>query len=228
MIARVTLDSPSDDLGFSPDGMRAYITLGRANAVAVVDAATHKVLNTIAVGKVPHGVRAGPDGKHVYVTNTKDNTVSVMDPDRDTVVATIPVGTNPYEVGVLPTGDAYVTNFLESTVSVIRNGQVASKVPVGQQPSMIAVSSDGRRVYTGNSGSGDVSVVDTRQGKQARRIPASRRAHGVVVHDGKLYVTNTADSTLSVIEEATGRQVTKVPVGNSPNGVAIRSAQGEG
>ena len=35
--------------------------------VSVIDTATHQVLQSIAVGKRPRGIRSSPDGKTVYV-----------------------------------------------------------------------------------------------------------------------------------------------------------------
>lgn len=158
------------------------------------------------------------------MTNTQDNTVSIVDPETGTVVATVPVGANPYEVVALENGRAHVTNFLDSTISVIKGDQVIATVPLGKQPSMIGVSADRRMLYTGNSGSGDVSVVDVSEGTQVRRMLAGRRTHGVAVMDSRLYVTNTGENTLSVLDEGSGRTLTTVEVGAAPNGVAVKPA----
>ena len=47
------------------------MSLGKDDAVAVVDVAGRKALDRIKVGKTPHGVKASPDGKFLSVTNTE-------------------------------------------------------------------------------------------------------------------------------------------------------------
>ena len=43
-VASVDVGAPSDDLVFSPDGSRLYVSLGTTDAVAVVDTAARKLL----------------------------------------------------------------------------------------------------------------------------------------------------------------------------------------
>ena len=45
----------------------------------------------------------------------------------------------------------------------------------------IALSADGRKLYTANGGSGDVSVVDIETGKVEKRITTGGSPWGVVV-----------------------------------------------
>jgi YVTN family beta-propeller protein len=43
-------------VALTPDGKKLYVTVGRANTVAVIDTTTDKVLTTIPVGQAPWGV----------------------------------------------------------------------------------------------------------------------------------------------------------------------------
>ena len=52
---------------------------------------------------------------------------------------------------------------------------------VGARPWGIALSADGRKLYTANGGSGDVSVVDVETGKVEKRITTGGSPWGVVV-----------------------------------------------
>ena len=51
------------------DGKTAYVTLGHANNIAVVDVATHAVQGYILVGKRAWGVTLSRDDKTLYVTD---------------------------------------------------------------------------------------------------------------------------------------------------------------
>ncbi|MCG2461171.1 hypothetical protein K8352_10465 [Flavobacteriaceae bacterium F89] len=66
-----------------------------SNQVFVVGIADAKVLNTIKVGNMAHGVVVDKDGLRVYVTNTMDNTVSVIDVATQKAIYTVPVGKEP-------------------------------------------------------------------------------------------------------------------------------------
>jgi YVTN family beta-propeller protein len=43
-------------VALTPDGKKLYVTVGRADTVAVIDTTTDSVLTTIPVGKMPWGV----------------------------------------------------------------------------------------------------------------------------------------------------------------------------
>jgi YVTN family beta-propeller protein len=69
------------------------------DTVSVVNAATHTVVDTVAVGNEPCGVAVNPAGTGVYVVNKSGNTVSVIDTSTNTVTGTVPVGNLPYALG---------------------------------------------------------------------------------------------------------------------------------
>ena len=75
---------------------------------------------------------------------------------------TIPVGGLPISVTVNPpTGDVYVTNFNDGTVSVIsgRTNTVTTTIPVGNGPVGVAVNPPTGAVYVTNIGDDTVSVI---------------------------------------------------------------------
>jgi len=75
-------------------------------------------------------------------------------------------------------------------------GKVLGRVPTGEGPHEVAVSTDGKTAFVGNyggaSGPGNtISVVDLVAMKELRRFDVSplRRPHGMFFADGKLYFT---------------------------------------
>jgi YVTN family beta-propeller protein len=60
-------------------------------------------------------------------------------------------------------------------------GKLTATIPVGRRPWGIDVTRDGRRIYTANGISGDVSVIDAATLKVIATIPAGKGAWGVVV-----------------------------------------------
>ncbi len=67
------------DLRITKDGKTAYVTLGHAAHVAVVDVATRKVLSYILVGKRSWGLGLSRDEKTLYVANGFGDDVTIID-----------------------------------------------------------------------------------------------------------------------------------------------------
>jgi YVTN family beta-propeller protein len=69
-------------LKLGPDGL-IYITCENSAVVAVIDRATHKVVDAIDSGSTNgHRLIISPDGRRLYTENEEDGTVSVIDLPR--------------------------------------------------------------------------------------------------------------------------------------------------
>jgi YVTN family beta-propeller protein len=233
-IASVDVGAVNDDLTFDPDGKKLYVSLGKNDAVAVVDVPGKKLLQTVPVGKTPHGVKVSPNGKWLVVTNTADNTVSVLSLEPEAkVAATIKTGQNPFEVVIAyDNNTAYVSNFLGDSISVvdIAAGKTKATIKSGKQPAMISLvdggGNGGDKLWIANTGSGEVWLVDAATRKLVMRLPAGQGTHGTALTpSGKLYVTNTNDSTVTVIDTANQKVLTTIPVGSNPNGLTFMEAK---
>ena len=88
------------DLVMSRDGKRAYVALGRANHVAVVDVPGRKVLDYILVGRRPWGLRLTKDERKLYVGNGLSDDLSIIDTGTGRVIRSVPVGRVPYAIVV--------------------------------------------------------------------------------------------------------------------------------
>lgn len=88
----------TNHLGFAKTarGTMAYVAVGGENVVKVYTTdAEAKLVNTIPVGALPHGVWPSDDGTRLYVGLENGDAVQVIDTASDKVVATIPVGQAP-------------------------------------------------------------------------------------------------------------------------------------
>ena len=86
------------DLLITRDGSRAYVALGRANHVAVVDVAQRKVLDYILVGRRAWGLALTHDETKLYVANGLSDDISIIDTETLTVTRSIPVDLVPYSI----------------------------------------------------------------------------------------------------------------------------------
>ncbi len=134
--------------------------------------------------------------------------------------------------------NAYITNHVSSTVSVIDTATnmvtATITIPVDSGtptpfagPGGVAVSPDGSKVYVANIESNTVSVIDTATNTITTTIPVGSFPESVAVSpDGsKVYVTNgtsgTTPGTVSVIDTATNTVIATIPAGVNPFGVAV-------
>jgi PQQ-dependent catabolism-associated beta-propeller protein len=85
---------------FSADGKLAFVALGPANRVAVIDSATKQVVKYLLVGQRVWQMELTPDGKSLLTTNGVSNDVSVIDVAALKVIKSIPVGSFPWGVAI--------------------------------------------------------------------------------------------------------------------------------
>jgi PQQ-dependent catabolism-associated beta-propeller protein len=86
----------------SPDDKLAFVALGPANRVAVIDTATFKVLKYLLVGQRVWQMAFTPDYKYLLTTNGASNDVSFIDVAELKVVKSVRVGRYPWGVVVAP------------------------------------------------------------------------------------------------------------------------------
>ena len=81
------------------DGKTAYVTLGHAAHVAVVDVPTRKIQGYILVGKRSWGITLSRDEATLFVANGFGDDVTVIDAKTRRAKVSIPVGRIPWGVG---------------------------------------------------------------------------------------------------------------------------------
>ena len=82
------------------DRSLAFVALGPANRVAVVNAQTYEVEEYLLVGQRVWQLAFGPDETFIYSTNGVSNDISVIDVDNLEVVKSVTVGQLPWGVAV--------------------------------------------------------------------------------------------------------------------------------
>jgi YVTN family beta-propeller protein len=136
-------------IAFSADGGTAYVAFSRANALAVIDAATHEIRKQVDVGMAPFGVVVSKLRGKVFVTNRGGRRPAAGDttaPSSGSAIFTDPV-TGSSASGTLSVVDAETLEVRE--------------VPVGLEPSQLALGPDESTLAVANSHSDTVSFLDT-------------------------------------------------------------------
>ncbi len=86
------------DVLITRDGKTAFVALGRANHVAVVDVASRRVEAYVLVGKRPWGLALNRDESLLYVTNGLSDDLSIIDVAKRKVIKSVAVGMVPYAI----------------------------------------------------------------------------------------------------------------------------------
>ena len=107
-----------------------------------------------------------------------------------------------------------VLNKEDATLAIVdpASGQILGRVPTGQQPHELVVSTDGTVAFASNYGTGPmpgrtISMIDIAAQKELRRIDVSplSRPHGLAFANGKLYFTAEADKKIARYDPATDK-----------------------
>ena len=74
-----------------------YVANSQGDDITVIDVATQKILTTIKVGPIVHGVCAQGDGRRAFATIESEHSLKVIDTRTNTVTDTIALGGQPNE-----------------------------------------------------------------------------------------------------------------------------------
>src|SRR5215813_11463073 len=111
-------------------------------------------------------------------------------------------------------GRLLVLNKEDATFVIVNpeSGAITGKVPVGQGPHELIVSTDGKYAFASNYGTGPapghtISMIDIGAQKEVRRIDVAplSRPHGLAFANGKLYFTAEADKKIARYDPAADR-----------------------
>ncbi len=89
-------------IAITGDRKLAFVALGPANRVAVVDGATYEVKKYLLVGQRVWNLAFSPDESRLYTTNGVSNDISEIDVPNLRVLQSVPVGAEPWGVVVRP------------------------------------------------------------------------------------------------------------------------------
>jgi len=214
-------------LTLDANGSHLYVALNMTHEVAVIDTATRKLLNRVAVGIYPYTAVISGDGSKVYISNwggkvagvndvtdgmfpvvvdkrtgiPVSGTVSVLSTANNTVVKTIDVGLHPTGMALGPRGDVvYVTNANSDTVSVINT----------------ATDNVVKTLHVGENGPGRTSLLGS-----------SPNAVIVSPNGRTLYVANAAENAIAIVDvDARPDEAVRglIPTGWYPTAVALDPA----
>jgi YVTN family beta-propeller protein len=171
--------------------------------IAIIDATTGAVIDTVAVGKRPRGLRVLRDGTHVLVA-----------------LSGSPIAGPGVDESKLPPADRAADGI---GVVDLATRQVVRMIQSGQDPETFALSPDEQTLYVSNEESAEMSVVDVAKGAVRAHVPACEEPEGVTVRPGssEVYMTCEGANAVAVIDAQKLAQVTQIPTGARPRSIAF-------
>jgi len=188
VIARVQVGREPEGVAVSPSGEWALVSNESDNSVSVIDTKLLKEVNHVTVGKRPRDMAFTPDGKTAYVSGELDASLYRMAVPTGAVERVLQLRQETRPMSVLldaKRNRLYLSTGRGGTVAVIdivnNAPKLLKEIPVGKRPWGIALSSDGRYLYTANGPSDDMSIVDTTTLTAIKNVGMGKSPWGVTV-----------------------------------------------
>lgn len=170
-VTNITVGNAPIDVAFTPNGKTAYVTNSAGDSVSVIDVKTSSVKGSPITGFAgPYGITITPNGESAYVLELDQ--VGVIDTKTNTVTTSIDLspygGATGYFMGLTPDGKYLyvpVTNGTGKGNLVVINTvtkTVTAPAPaaqLGDFPTAIAISPDGKYAYVTDYEDGTLTVI---------------------------------------------------------------------
>jgi len=207
-VAFAAIDGFVTGMALSPNGGRLYVASNaygeeaRGGTIAVIDTASYKAIDFIAIDEGPESITVDAEGL-LYVTHFHVNSVSVVDPGTHCAIS-VGLDDAPMEVVVRPETEFVYSANAHSVTVIDTTTTATSRVMVGELPRRLSISPDGRRLYAADFANGDVWAIDTSDNSVVTTVPVCAHPAAVTLSpDGELlYVTDSRGGTLTVISTA--------------------------
>jgi DNA-binding beta-propeller fold protein YncE len=192
-------------LKLGPDGF-IYITCENSAVVAVIDRASHKVVDAINSGSTNgHRLIISPDGQRLYTENEEDATVSVIDLPKRKLLGKIATPRALAGIAISADGRTVVAvDDIEPTLFLIDTAseQVAHTVRldgVDEAAQIARYSDDFGLIGVTSLKSGTVSLIDPSFRRQTA-IKVGEQPMDMAFHGDELFVACQGDGSVHVID----------------------------
>ena len=204
------------------------------DTATVLDVATRKVLATLPTGVGPHEVAVSHDGQWAVVSNYGQkqpggNSLTLIDLGTVTVKSTIDLGEyrRPHSMAFLP-GDSILAVTSETSKKVLLvhpvRGTVVGTIETNAPAShMLAMTADGRRIYTSNVSAGSITEQDVPGRAALRSMNVAPVVEGIAVTPGgeQVWVGSNKANTVSIVDTKSGSVVDTIGGFGMPYRMAI-------
>ncbi|MEA2871948.1 MAG: hypothetical protein QOH67_1924 [Hyphomicrobiales bacterium] len=192
-------------LKLGADGM-IYITCENSAVVAVIDPATHTVVDAISSGSTNgHRLIISPDGRRLYTENEEDATVSVIDLPKRKLIGKIATPHALAGIAITPDGSTLVAVDDEEPALFLIDVEAEKvtrtvRLEGVPEPAQIArYSPDNSVIAVTSVRAGTVSLIDPSFGEQTA-IKVGSQAMDMAFRGDELFVACQGDGSVHVVD----------------------------
>jgi YVTN family beta-propeller protein len=181
----------------SPGGARMllYVDNSLGDDVTVIDLGMLRVVDTIKVGRQPHGLCAPADGRNLFVTVESEKNLKTIDTITGKITDTIPVTGRPNECAATPDGhyigvpirDGGAVDIVDTKLK-----RVVKVLPI-RGPHNCFNSGNNNDLYVSSMGGNEIDVIDLKKMDYSAKIPVGGipRPYSVSGDEKTLYTALT-------------------------------------
>lgn len=204
------------------------------NTASILDVASRRVLATLPTGVGPHEIAVSHDGQWAVVSNYGQqkpggNSLTLIDLGTLSVRSTIDLGEyrRPHSMAFLP-GDSILVVTSETSKKILlvhpSRGTVLGSIETNAPGShMLALTADGRRIYTSNVAAGSITEQDVPGRTALRSINVAPVVEGIAVTPGgeQVWVGSNKERTVSIVDTRSGAVIDTISGFGMPYRMAI-------
>jgi YVTN family beta-propeller protein len=231
------------DVAITPDNTQVYVSTLADGEIFVLDRVTRTLIGTMATGGNPRYIAFNDSGTVAVIPNEQGWVNFTPPPDvcgappagvappggshpSLTSNVTVPLTGTPFAVAISPAGVTYVTQSLSASVARadLPSTSFSTSFPVGNLPSQVRMSPDGRTAYVENQDAQTITFIDVASNQVIATLavpsgsilnmglsPDGRRLYALTDYAGVQIVdTQTRVVVGSIPPEATGSLLTGV------------------
>ncbi len=211
-------------IALGSDGSRAYITTQFADAVDILDLASHRHSASLPVPGNAHAVALAPDGRLLYVTTNADRLCAATIRDRH-LIASVPIPNSCIDLELHPSGNQLYVPVCQAGVILEvdpRSLRTIRRFDVGGAVQSVAVSRDGLMLYVANEG-GWLDAINLGEGRRVAALDLGMPAVDVALSPDMtvLYVTLTAVGKVAIVDRPSLTLTTILDTGGAPRRVGF-------
>ena len=224
----VQLPSTGHDWLLAPRAQRLAVSLRDADAVALIDTVSRRLVATVSTGpgSLPTRLVLDPDGQHLWVGLDGGSEVLAIDLRTAQVAGRATVGRGVHTLSIPPQSPLLlVTNAQSDTVSLVERStfQAVTELTVGSTPVASAWSVAAQRLAVLSINGGTLALVDPIARRVESTVVLARGALALGLFDEgrRALVLNSTDDTLVLVDLASARKVAQRTLPARPDLIAF-------
>ena len=230
LFANIPLTRPGADWAKTSDEKTMFVSMPRADQLAIVDLDTFKVTRNIDAGVMPMRTALQPDEKYLWIGNDAPKSevggVTVIETATGDIVSSIETGKGHHEISFsTDSRTAFVTNRESGTISLIDIETLEKMLDIDTGPTPISLSysplSDS--FYVADGSTGDVMVISADSGEPVGSIETNPGLGPMSFsEDGRWGIlVNPQLNLVYVIDAATNDIAHTIPMDSRPFHVSV-------